>query len=195
MAGNVDSGLSSNQTTSGASFQFTLTGSETYSMAIVPHAGGAALFTRAGFLANTGAGGIDSLEIVLFENGSGNRVSGGGAQPTGQSEFFFNNLQVSSAALGGDYNADGQVDGSDFLVWQRLVGSSSTLADGNHNGLIDAGDLAIWRDQFGMSGSAMGVNALPEPGLGVLLSTGWMAAVRGARMKRRRPLDLSMLNS
>ncbi len=185
-AGNVDSGLSSNQTTSGASFRFTLTGPETYSMEILPRSGGAALFTRIGSLANTGSGSIDSLEIVLFENGSGNRVSGGGGQPTGQSEFFFNKLQINSAGLDGDYNADGHVDGTDLLVWQRLFGSSSTLADGNHNGAIDAGDLAIWRDQFGMSGSTEAVNAVPESGVGVLLSTGWITAVRGARTKRRR---------
>ena len=50
----------------------------------------------------------------------------------------------------GDYNLDDVVDGSDFLRWQRSVGSTNRLAaDGDNNGLIDAGDLAVWKQGFG----------------------------------------------
>jgi hypothetical protein len=50
----------------------------------------------------------------------------------------------------GDYDLDGDVDGGDFLVWQRSYGSSFFLqADGNDDHKVDAADLAIWRDNFG----------------------------------------------
>jgi hypothetical protein len=69
-----------------------------------------------------------------------------------------------------DYNHDGNVDGADFLVWQRGVGSAvtpGTGADGSHNGVIDAADLALWKTNFG---SATAVAAsVPEPGALALL--------------------------
>jgi hypothetical protein len=51
----------------------------------------------------------------------------------------------------GDFDADGDVDGGDFLVWQRGLGTT-----------YDAADLADWKANFG--GSAVGaVGAIPEP--------------------------------
>lgn len=56
----------------------------------------------------------------------------------------------------GDFDGDGDVDGSDLLVWQRDVGTSSGLAE--------------WRDQYGASTSLSAVKVVPEPtGLGALL--------------------------
>lgn len=52
----------------------------------------------------------------------------------------------------GDYNADGVINGRDFLAWQRGFGRSvaSTLTDGDGNldGLVDAQDLLIWQEQY-----------------------------------------------
>ncbi|HMO85844.1 MAG TPA: hypothetical protein PKC18_13095, partial [Lacipirellulaceae bacterium] len=60
-----------------------------------------------------------------------------------------------SEVLFGDYDRNGWVDGADFLLWQRALGSSATPggsgADGNNNGLIDAGDLAPWQAGYGTS--------------------------------------------
>ena len=70
-----------------------------------------------------------------------------------------------SVANPGDFNGDGQVNGNDFLVWQRGLGSSvtpGTGADGNGNGVIDAADLAIWKGAF-PSSSAAATAAVPEP--------------------------------
>jgi hypothetical protein len=54
---------------------------------------------------------------------------------------------------GGDYDDDGDVDGHDFLVWQRTLGATATPpgagADGNSNGLVEAGDLTVWKGSFG----------------------------------------------
>lgn len=75
----------------------------------------------------------------------------------------------------GDFNRDGRVDGSDFLLWQRGYNTSvanGTGADGNGNGLIDGPDLAIWKLNFGNSVAAVAPanSAVPEPAtLGMVL--------------------------
>jgi hypothetical protein len=51
----------------------------------------------------------------------------------------------------GDFDQDTDVDGEDFVVWQRGVG-----------GEFDAQDLADWRANFGAAAVAA-VQAVPEP--------------------------------
>lgn len=83
----------------------------------------------------------------------------------------------------GDYNADGVVDGADFLVWQRTLGTPATPAgsgaDGNGNGNIDADDLIVWRDHFGQT-SPTPIAAVPEP------STLALALLSSVALLRRR---------
>ena len=67
------------------------------------------------------------------------------------------NLVVSDL-IDGDFDADGDVDGRDFLVWQR---------GGSPNG-INSGDLALWQSQYGLPPAAAST-AMPEPGSGLLL--------------------------
>jgi hypothetical protein len=58
----------------------------------------------------------------------------------------------------GDYDGDADVDGNDFLTWQRQLGASSipagSGADGNANGVVDGGDLPLWGTHFGSTGNA-----------------------------------------
>jgi hypothetical protein len=85
-------------------------------------------------------------------------------EPTGE---FLDALVVIDGPIGcapGDFDCDGNVDGDDFLVWQR-----------NHN----VGDLADWRMHFGMGG---GVQAVPEPGSSALV----LLAITTAAMRRGR---------
>ena len=61
----------------------------------------------------------------------------------------------------GDFNQDGQttqdVDGSDFLTWQRQFGSGSVdpsnwelfSADGDDDGDVDGDDLDVWISHYG----------------------------------------------
>jgi hypothetical protein len=71
----------------------------------------------------------------------------------------------------GDFDLDGDVDGADFLVWQR-GGSPNPLS---------AADLAIWKGGFGSAEAVAG--AVPEPGtLGLALA----AVAVGAGCTRRR---------
>ncbi len=52
-------------------------------------------------------------------------------------------------------HGDGDVDGQDYLIWQRTFGSTPdnsgwyAPADINKNGVVDAADYSVWRDHFG----------------------------------------------
>ena len=68
------------------------------------------------------------------------------------------NTTIASTSYGtqpseGDYDGDGDVDGRDFLVWQRTFGSTATPAgsgaDGDGSGTVDAGDLETWQTNYG----------------------------------------------
>jgi hypothetical protein len=80
-------------------------------------------------------------------------------------------VEGSGTILPGDYDFDGIVDASDYVVWRNTIGSSSNLAaDGNLDGVVDQDDYTIWRGNFGNRaqataqstaiGSTLGV---PEP--------------------------------
>jgi hypothetical protein len=62
-------------------------------------------------------------------------------------------LTIGGATIEGDFDNDGDVDGRDFLRWQR-GGSPSPLS---------AADLADWQANYG-GGSLAAVAAVPEPG-------------------------------
>jgi enterochelin esterase family protein len=77
----------------------------------------------------------------------------------------------------GDYNRDGIVDASDYVVWRKELGNRVALgrgADGNRNGLIDPDDYTIWQNRFGSTDeSAQGeTSTIPEPLRGYMLSSG-----------------------
>jgi hypothetical protein len=52
-----------------------------------------------------------------------------------------------------DFDGDGDIDGRDFLTWQRGFGITGTATltqgDANDDGDVDADDLAIWQSQYG----------------------------------------------
>jgi hypothetical protein len=65
-----------------------------------------------------------------------------------------------------DFDQDGDVDGADFLAWQRGLGGGTTLAEGDADGdgSVNAIDLAAWRFQFGSSAAAVALgSSIPEP--------------------------------
>jgi hypothetical protein len=66
-----------------------------------------------------------------------------------------------------DFDRNGRVDGSDFLVWQRQLGAAVTAgtgADGNSDAKVDGLDLAIWKGAFGVGAAAASpASAVPEP--------------------------------
>ncbi len=90
------------------------------------------------------------------------------------------NVEFSSAGLTGDYDLDGDVDGRDFLVWQRTLGTNVTPgsgADGDGNGSIGAGDLTVWRNNFGQTLAVAAAGVVPEPGAALLGLSATLCAV------------------
>jgi hypothetical protein len=92
-----------------------------------------------------------------------------------------------------DFDADGDVDGADFLTWQRGLGvtSGATRAMGNADGDadVDAADLTIWKQQFGPTSSAAAnlssVSAIPEPSAAAI-AVGAVAGMAGGALSLRR---------
>jgi ELWxxDGT repeat protein len=89
----------------------------------------------------------------------------------GNRAFFIANGEATGVAVwsaavitpvqpAGDFTQDGQVDGTDFLMWQRQLGTAGNPrgsgADGNRDGLVDRSDLALWRGNFGRRQASIG---------------------------------------
>jgi hypothetical protein len=99
---------------------------------------------------------------------------------TGQDGVSFNTLVTFelSPQMTGDFDADGDVDGQDFLAWQRgygtPVGAALSQGDGDRDGDVDAADLAIWSTTY--SGTQATVVVMPEPANAFLLMMGFLVA-------------------
>ena len=76
-----------------------------------------------------------------------------------------------TAVVPGDFDVDGDVDGRDFLVWQR-GGSPNPLS---------SGDLAMWRSNFGTGGAIAAAGAVPEPAAAALAAVACLAAFTARR--------------
>jgi hypothetical protein len=89
-------------------------------------------------------------------------------------EIFGSNVPADDDA---DFDGDGDVDGADFLTWQRGLGTAGGQSQGNANGdsIIDGADLDIWRDQFGPALGTVATAAIPEPTTGVLAAAALLA--------------------
>ncbi len=86
-----------------------------------------------------------------------------------------------------DFDGDGDVDGADFLAWQRGLGITSgathAQGDADGNGSVNAADLAVWKSSFGAA-AAPAAGAVPEPAAWTLLSLALVCRWRAASAKR-----------
>ncbi|MCA9259850.1 MAG: hypothetical protein KDA61_11650, partial [Planctomycetales bacterium] len=61
----------------------------------------------------------------------------------------------------GDFDGDQRAAGSDFLLWQRTLASTTNLsADGDRNLVVDRADLTLWEQSFGTSATSLATSVL-----------------------------------
>ena len=93
--------------------------------------------------------------------------------------FSYERAEITPSA---DFDRDGDVDGQDFLTWQRGYGVAESLqpqGDANFDGTVDGGDLEVWQETYGSPLAA--IRAVPEPSgflLGILSASGPTALFR-----------------
>jgi len=90
------------------------------------------------------------------------------------------------AALPGDANLDGTVNGDDLLRWQANLFSGDEFIQGDFNidGVVNGDDLLIWQAHLfdTVPVSVLATSSIPEPGTAVLLLG---LGVLGVTMRRR----------
>ena len=84
----------------------------------------------------------------IIANGRAVDVATTAHRSTAFREFEFTVTPTSPATT----TVQGQVDGFDFLPWQRQLGGPGG-ADGNGSGTVDGPDLGIWQDNYGEPGA------------------------------------------
>lgn len=97
---------------------------------------------------------------------------------------FSNNTIVAfvlSSVDSADFDHDGDVDGDDFLLWQRgfgkTVGANHSEGDADRDGDVDSDDLEIWKNNYPKNSQLF---SLPEPHTFVsTLFTAFLAAHAG----------------
>jgi hypothetical protein len=72
--------------------------------------------------------------------------------------------------LAGDADFDGDVDGGDFLAWQRSFGTpmplaDRTLGDSDNDTDVDGDDLVVWQNSYGTSPLAVQAAGSADPDL------------------------------
>jgi hypothetical protein len=84
-----------------------------------------------------------------------------------------------SLAPSADFDADGDVDGGDFLAWQLGLGmtTGATRADGDadRDGDVDGADLVVWRAGFAAVSDALA--SVPEPASAALATAAGFAVL------------------
>jgi hypothetical protein len=72
-----------------------------------------------------------------------------------------------ATAISSDFDRDGDVDGADFITWQRGLGTTEPAAsraagDANGDAVVDGNDLSVWQSNFGVVGQST-ISQAPEP--------------------------------
>jgi len=93
----------------------------------------------------------------------------------------------------GDANGDADVDGADFLAWQRGLGissgASSPQGDMSGDGAVDDYDFWLWQRNFGATSAAASqllTRQIPEPATGMLLAAAAVSILLWRRGFSRR---------
>jgi len=132
---------------------------------------------------NSGAGDfVPGINIISFlTDASGNSVD----QDPGTGNVYIDNLLIINNDLSpadADFDGDGLVTGSDFLIWQMNFGLTGQVdnsnGDANGDGTIDETDLVFWENQYGTSPLVAAVSVVPEPSALILAMLGCTIMLR-----------------
>lgn len=95
----------------------------------------------------------------------GDALLGNGNPSPNSSDLFFKPQSASAFPHStSDHDLDGDVDGADFLIWQRYAGENTGNGDANSNLLIDGTDLEMWQAEYGAElGNVTASVVVPEP--------------------------------
>lgn len=76
---------------------------------------------------------------------------------------FAENPHSAEALLSADFDGDQDVDGADFLLWQRgfgiLSGASREQGDADNDGDVDSADLQQWSSNYGLASAGSGLRS------------------------------------
>jgi hypothetical protein len=93
--------------------------------------------------------------------------------------FSFDSVSIVPTPPTGDFDADGDVDGADFIAWQTNfpITSAATLGqgDGDYDQDVDGADFAAWQNGFPTPSS--GIAPVPEPSVFLLATMGVVASL------------------
>jgi|GEM_PF-3759401 len=105
-----------------------------------------------------GQGGAFRL-FSVEDNGTVTIVNGAPVPITAQLESAGETPQAENLILGADFNGTGNVDGADFMIWQRGFGltgqEDNTTGNANfgegvgRDDVVNGGDLGTWGESFG----------------------------------------------
>jgi hypothetical protein len=82
----------------------------------------------------------------------------------------------------GDFDGDGDVDASDYGVWQATFGAANlSKADANRDGRVDMADYVLWQKFASAAGASGGaVDSVPD------ISSPWLLLLGGTAIRKRR---------
>lgn len=107
---------------------------------------------------------------------------------TTQPNIFAANPQPAVLLADADFDADGDVDGGDLLLWQRGLGATGAptrmQGEATGDGAVTALDLDAWQAEFGFGAALVASSAAPEPATSILCGV-----CASAMFVRRRSLE------
>lgn len=101
-----------------------------------------------------------------------------------QTPVFYVYLPFEVVDPTGDFDGDDEQDGTDFLTWQRNVGTGSYLFEGDADGnrTVDGDDLALWQSQYDITPPFWWLpSTVPEPSALALLILAVVATLASNR--------------
>lgn len=108
-------------------------------------------------------------------------------KPANQSARLYGVSEALIAPLWGDFNDDQVVDGADYVMLRKKMGTNTGFRwdnltmDLDSSGVIDDGDFDMWRTFYGMTLPASGVggSTIPEPSTPLLMTVATLVMLTG----------------